>query len=90
MSDNKLTILTHGGAGSKNEYADGTKDAAQACIAAYRSGDNLVRAVCRAVAASAAPRFPTLLSYPPVGTVTTGTCLAASVACNTARPFCNR
>ena len=50
MSGKTVTILTHGGAGSKNEYSDGTLNAAEACVESVRSGAAVIDAVCRAVA----------------------------------------
>ncbi len=44
-------LLTHGGAGSKNEHNDGTQLAGEAGIASLKSGGSLLDAVCRAVAA---------------------------------------
>jgi len=49
MTNDDLTILTHGGAGSENEFSDGTERAAQAARAALATGMSVLDAVCRAV-----------------------------------------
>ncbi len=51
MEENKIVILTHGGAGSKNEYSDGTQRACQVGLEARRSGATVLESVCKAVAA---------------------------------------
>ncbi len=50
MPENKYILLTHGGAGSKNEYHDGTLYAAKEGLTAIKSGATLTDSVCRAVA----------------------------------------
>ena len=50
MKDTKITVLAHGGAGSKNEYSDGTETAARKAIAEFQSGATLMEAVCQGVA----------------------------------------
>ncbi len=46
----RFTVLTHGGAGSKEEYADGTSRAAQVCLDALKNGASVMGAVCKGVA----------------------------------------
>ena len=50
MSEKKYILLTHGGAGSKNEYQDGTQQAADTGVRAIDSGASVMDVVCRAVA----------------------------------------
>ena len=50
MTDPTITVLTHGGAGSDNNYADGTLAAARTCEESIRSGAPLLQCVSRAVA----------------------------------------
>ncbi|MBI4383217.1 MAG: isoaspartyl peptidase/L-asparaginase [Nitrospinae bacterium] len=47
----KYAILTHGGAGSKNDYADGTLKAAEIGLEGLRSGSSVLESVCRATVA---------------------------------------
>jgi beta-aspartyl-peptidase (threonine type) len=49
MSGKDIIVLTHGGAGSRNEYSDGAKTAAEAGIESIRSGSSVLDGVCRAV-----------------------------------------
>ncbi len=49
MQRTGLTLLTHGGAGSKNEYADGSMRAATAGVKLWQSGASLTDAMCCAV-----------------------------------------
>jgi len=49
VTEKRFSVLAHGGAGSKNEYADGTQVAVRAGLAALRSQMGIVEAVCRAV-----------------------------------------
>lgn len=49
MSEQIFTIVTHGGAGSKNDYADGPNGAAKAGLDAKRSGKTVIESVCIAV-----------------------------------------
>ncbi len=51
MDAKKITVLTHGGAGSRNEYSDGTVKAAQKLIESVKAGTPLTTATCHAVAA---------------------------------------
>ena len=44
-----MIILTHGGAGSKKEYSDGTLVAAERGIDSLRIGDSILDSVCSAV-----------------------------------------
>jgi L-asparaginase / beta-aspartyl-peptidase len=50
MADNKYILLTHGGAGSKDQYQDGALNAAQVGLRVLKSGATLMDSVCRAVA----------------------------------------
>ena len=50
MSEKKYILLTHGGAGSKNEYQDGARLAADVGVQAIKSGASVMDVVCRAVA----------------------------------------
>jgi L-asparaginase / beta-aspartyl-peptidase len=50
MPGNKYILLTHGGAGSKDEYKDGTLHAAKVGLKVIKSGATLMDSVCRAVA----------------------------------------
>ncbi len=50
MSEKKYILLTHGGAGSKNEYQDGARKAADTGIQAINSGASVMDVVCQAVA----------------------------------------
>jgi beta-aspartyl-peptidase (threonine type) len=49
MDDNRLVVLAHGGAGSNNEYSDGTDRACEAGIQERISGTPLLESVCKAV-----------------------------------------
>ena len=49
MADNKIVVLAHGGAGSKNEYSDGADRACAEGLSARRSGAAVLESVCRAV-----------------------------------------
>jgi beta-aspartyl-peptidase (threonine type) len=49
MDDNKLVVLAHGGAGSKNEYSGGTDRACEAGSRARLSGTPILESVCNAV-----------------------------------------
>ena len=49
MNENKIVILAHGGAGSKNEYSDGTARACQAGMEESLSGEPVLESVCKAV-----------------------------------------
>jgi isoaspartyl peptidase/L-asparaginase-like protein (Ntn-hydrolase superfamily) len=49
MSGKNIFVLTHGGAGSRNEYSDGALMAAEAGLNAIRSGSSVFDGVCRAV-----------------------------------------
>jgi len=49
MNDNKLVILAHGGAGSKNEFSDGTDRACEAGIQERLAGTPILESVCKAV-----------------------------------------
>ncbi|GJL78887.1 MAG: hypothetical protein NPINA01_18760 [Nitrospinaceae bacterium] len=51
MPESKYILLTHGGAGSKEEYQDGTLRAAQLGLEVLQSGATLTDSLCRAVAA---------------------------------------
>ncbi len=50
MSEKNYILLTHGGAGSKNEYQDGPVQAAKVGVKAIKSGASVMDVVCRAVA----------------------------------------
>ena len=50
MSEKKYILLTHGGAGSKNEYQDGARRAADVGVETIKSGASVMDVVCRAVA----------------------------------------
>lgn len=50
MSEKNYILLTHGGAGSKNEYQDGALKAADVGVEAIKSGASVMDVVCRAVA----------------------------------------
>lgn len=50
MAKGKHILLTHGGAGSKGEYHDGTRHAAEVGLEVIKSGASLMDSVCRAVA----------------------------------------
>lgn len=50
MTENRRIVLTHGGAGSKTEYTDGVRQAAEVCVETMKSGATLMDSVCRAVA----------------------------------------
>ncbi|VAX32561.1 Isoaspartyl aminopeptidase @ Asp-X dipeptidase [hydrothermal vent metagenome] len=50
MSEKKYILLTHGGAGSKNEYQDGALKAADKGVHAINSGASVMDVVCHAVA----------------------------------------
>ena len=49
MAAKNFIVLTHGGAASKNEYADGTDKAAQMGINRLRAGATVLESVCDAV-----------------------------------------
>jgi beta-aspartyl-peptidase (threonine type) len=49
MNENKIAILAHGGAGSKNEFSDGTDRACQAGMEESLSGAPVLESVCKAV-----------------------------------------
>ncbi len=49
MSGKNIVVLTHGGAGSKNEYSDGARTAAEAGLDSIRSGGSPLDGVCGAV-----------------------------------------
>lgn len=49
MPQNKFIVLTHGGAGSKNEYADGTDQAAEKGLSSLQSGATVLESACSAV-----------------------------------------
>jgi len=49
MDENRSIIVTHGGAGSKHEYADGTLVAAEKGMDSLRVGDSVLDSVCFAV-----------------------------------------
>lgn len=49
MNENQMFIVTHGGAGSKNEYADGTLVAAERGMDSLRMGESVLDSVCFAV-----------------------------------------
>ena len=51
MSEKKYILLTHGGAGSKNEYQDGSRRAADVGVEVIKSGAPVIDVVCHAVAA---------------------------------------
>jgi isoaspartyl peptidase/L-asparaginase-like protein (Ntn-hydrolase superfamily) len=50
MSEKNYILLTHGGAGSKNEYQDGARQAADVGVLAIKSGASVMDVVCRTVA----------------------------------------
>ena len=50
METKKLSIVAHGGAGSKNEHSDGTEDAVQTCYKANQTDTSLLHSVAQAVA----------------------------------------
>ena len=50
MSEKKYILLTHGGAGSKNEYQDGTRRAADVGVEAIKSETPVLEVTCHAVA----------------------------------------
>jgi beta-aspartyl-peptidase (threonine type) len=50
MSEKNYILLTHGGAGSKDEYQDGTQKAADIGVRAIKSGASVMDVVCRSVA----------------------------------------
>jgi beta-aspartyl-peptidase (threonine type) len=50
MSEKKYILLTHGGAGSKNEHQDGARQAADVGVEVIKSGAAVMDVVCRAVA----------------------------------------
>jgi len=50
MAGANYIILTHGGAGSKEEYKDGTQRAGKAGMDSLKSGTGLMESVCKAVA----------------------------------------
>ena len=50
METKNIITVTHGGAGSKNEYSDGTEKAAHRFIESVRNGTSVTRSVCHAVA----------------------------------------
>lgn len=50
MSEKNYILLTHGGAGSKNEYQDGARQAAKVGVEVIKSGASVMDVVCRAVA----------------------------------------
>jgi L-asparaginase / beta-aspartyl-peptidase len=49
MNENQMIVVTHGGAGSKNEYADGTLIAAERGMDSLRVGESVLDSVCFAV-----------------------------------------
>jgi isoaspartyl peptidase/L-asparaginase-like protein (Ntn-hydrolase superfamily) len=49
MPEKKLIVLTHGGAGARNEYIDGTDAAAQKGLLSLQSGASVLESVCSAV-----------------------------------------
>jgi beta-aspartyl-peptidase (threonine type) len=49
MNGKNLVILAHGGAGSKNEFSDGTDRACEAGIEERLSGTPILESVCKAV-----------------------------------------
>ncbi|MGV7220487.1 MAG: isoaspartyl peptidase/L-asparaginase [Nitrospinales bacterium] len=49
MKDKNLVILAHGGAGSNNEFSDGTERACEAGIQDRLSGKSILESVCNAV-----------------------------------------
>lgn len=49
MDENQMVVVTHGGAGSKSEYADGTLVAAERGMDSLRIGDSVLDSVCFAV-----------------------------------------
>lgn len=51
MAGKKFVVLTHGGAASKNEYADGTKKSAETGVRSLQTGGTILAAVCSAVKA---------------------------------------
>lgn len=51
MSEKKYILLTHGGAGSKNEYQDGARRAADVGVEAIKSGASIMDVAGRSVAA---------------------------------------
>ncbi len=50
MPEKNYILLTHGGAGSKDEYQDGTRQAADVGVRALESGASVMDVACRAVA----------------------------------------
>ena len=50
METKKLSVVAHGGAGSKNEHSDGTEEAVQTCRKVSRIGTSLLHSVAQAVA----------------------------------------
>ena len=50
MKTKKLSVVAHGGAGSKNEHSDGTEEAVQTCRKVSRIGTSLLHSVAQAVA----------------------------------------
>jgi len=50
MTENKYIVLTHGGAGSKEKYCDGTLNAAKMGLNVIKSGATLMESVYQAVA----------------------------------------
>jgi isoaspartyl peptidase/L-asparaginase-like protein (Ntn-hydrolase superfamily) len=49
MNEKNLVILAHGGAGSQNEFSDGTERACEAGILERLSGKPILESVCKAV-----------------------------------------
>lgn len=49
MPEKKIIVLTHGGAGAKNEYVDGTDKAAQKGLLSLQTGATVLESVCSAV-----------------------------------------
>ena len=49
METKKLSVAAHGGAGSDNEYSDGTEKAVQACYEVNQNDASLLRSVVQAV-----------------------------------------
>ena len=50
METKKLSVVAHGGAGSKNEHSDGTEEAVQACYKVNKAESSLLHSVAQAVA----------------------------------------
>lgn len=63
MTQKKFIVLTHGGAGSRDDYDGGTRWAAEVCLESLRSGNTVIDSVCAGIAAlEDDPRFNAGLS----------------------------